>query len=460
MKTAAIIGSGMMAGPIADYLLDVCKYKIVMVDQDISKARKIIDGRPGGQAVSLTVKSSHSLDSIVGSADIVISMLPRPLHTHAAAACLRKGKSMLTTSYQLPETASMSDEAAKKGILFLDEMGEDPGIDHLGTQMLLDEIREQGGDAVDIKAYGCGVPAFEHNNNPMGYKFSWTPAGLFAAAGTGAAYYQNGKRIEVPAEQLFKHFHLVDIHGLGTFETYPNSDCQRYLELFKLIGGVSYYRGLLRYPGYCNIMHYLKQTGLFDRSQIKNFENISYRDLTASLAGADPGRDDDYLTGKLAEHLKIDPNADFIHRLKWLGFFENRSIEIGRGTNQEVLMRRMLEKMSYEAHEKDMIIVHIEMTAEFPGRPAQKRLATMKKEGIPYGASAMSRAVGLPVAIGARLVLEGKITAVGAHTPPTIPGLYRPVLEELAVFGFEFKKKKLLATKVHEGTRRKSKFPK
>jgi saccharopine dehydrogenase-like NADP-dependent oxidoreductase len=487
MKKVAIIGAGMMTKPIADYLMEVCNYQVIMADQEVVKAKNVINHRPLGKAVSLVVKDSHDLDPLVKEVDIVISMLPRPLHIHVAKSCLRQGKSMLTTSYEPPEVLDLADEAKKKGILFLNEMGEDPGLDHMGTQMLLDETRKEGGKAVDIKSYGCGIPAFEHNNNPMGYKFSWAPSGVFSAARTGAAYYVKGKRVEVPPEQLFKHFRWVDIDGIGTFETYPNRDCKKYLEPFALTKDVSYYRGLLRYPGYCNHMRYLGEIGLLDSHETKNFENVTYRQFTTSLLeacpkiakddemndageyknrpspykgppcegrgepcvhpafsdrllGIEPGKFNGTLEEKVAESLNLDINADFIHRLKWLGFFQDTPINIKKGTRLDVLAERMLEKMSYKPYEKDMIIVHIEITAQFPGKPKEKRIATMIKEGIPYGDSAMSRAVGLPAAISARMILENQITATGAHMPPTLPNLYPLILEELAKFGFAFKK--------------------
>jgi saccharopine dehydrogenase-like NADP-dependent oxidoreductase len=443
MKKVAIIGAGMMTKPISDYLMETCNYQVIMADQEVSKAKNVINNRPLGKAVSLTVKDSHDLDPLVKEVDIVISMLPRPLHIHVAKSCLRQGKSMLTTSYELPEMLELAEAAKKKGILFLNEIGEDPGIDHLGTQLLLDEIRKEGGKAVDIKSYGCGVPAFEHNNNPMGYKFSWAPGGVFTAARTGAAYYIKGKRVEVPPDQLFRHFRLVDIDDIGTFETYPNRDCKKYLEPFALTEDVSYYRGLLRYPGYCNNMRYLGEIGLFDNKEIKNFENVTYREFTSSLLGTHPEQIKGKIEEKLAGFFNLDINADFIHRLKWLGFFQDTPIKIKKGTRLDVLAERMLEKMSYKPHEKDMIIVHIEITAQLPGKPKEKRTATMMKEGIPYGDSAMSRAVGLPAAISAHIVLEGQITATGAHMPPTLPNLYPLILEELAKFGFVFKKKTL-----------------
>ncbi|UCH93346.1 MAG: saccharopine dehydrogenase NADP-binding domain-containing protein [Candidatus Aminicenantes bacterium] len=438
MKKVAIIGAGMMSPPIANYFLDICDYQVVMVDQVAAKARDIIGNRPKARAAAINIRDSRDLDPVIKDVDIVVSMVPRPVHIHAARSCLRHGKSMLTASYETPEIKALADEAREKGILILNEMGEDPGIDHLGTMLLLDEVREQGGEVIDVKSYGSGIPSFQHNNNPMGYKFSWDPRTFFVSAQTGAAYYIDGRRVEVPGDRLFEHFWLVDIEGLGTFETYPNKDCKKYLEVFGFSKGISYYRGLLRFPGYCNNMRYLNEIGLFDSKQVENFNNMTYRQFTAFLLGVGSGES---LERDMAGFLKLDINADFIHRLEWLGFFDDRPMVVRRGTRQEVLLERMLEKMSYAPHEKDMVIVHIEVTAEFPGKRQETRLATMVVEGIPYGDSAMSRAVGFTIAIGTRMVLEGKIKAVGVHIPPTLPGIYKPVLEELAAFGFVFNKK-------------------
>jgi saccharopine dehydrogenase (NADP+, L-glutamate forming) len=438
MKKVTIIGAGMMVGPIADYLMDTCNYQVIMADRIVSKAQKIIRERPLGKAVELSVQDATALDKVVNEADIVISMVPKPLHTYVARSCLRCRKNMLTTSYETPDVLALADEAKEKGILFLNEIGEDPGLDHFGTQMILDDIKNDEGKVVELNTYGCGLPAFEHNNNPMGYKFSWDPRTVFVAAQTAAAFYKKGKRIEVPGDRLFEHFQLIEVEDMGTFETYPNKDCKKYKEYFGLDDCVSFYRGILRYSGYCNNMKYLNKIGLFRSGEVKNFAGISYRQLTASLVGA---RGDDNLEKKAADYLKLDINADFIHRFKWLGFFDEKPIDVKNGTYLDVLLERMLKKMSYKPYEKDMILVHIEALAEFPGKTMEKRTATMHFKGIPYGASAMSRAVGLPMAVAARLVLVGKIKATGAHIPPTLPFLYRPVLHELANLGFIFHKK-------------------
>jgi len=299
-------------------------------------------------------------------------------------------------------------------------------------------IKRDGGRVISLDSYGSGLPAFEFNRNPMGYKFSWDPRTVFVAAQTPAAYLKNGRKIEVPGDKLFEHFWLVDIEGLGTFESYPNKDVEKYVKPFGLDDGVSFYRGLLRFSGYCNNMRYMLALGLLKSEEGESLEGKTYRQFMASLVNA--GTTDD-VEQAVARYLAVDANADILHRLRWLGLFEDRPIAIREGTHLDVLLDRMLARMSYEPHEKDMIILHIDILAEFPGGRRERRLATMQVEGIPHGETAMSRAVALPPAIAAKLVMEGTIQATGVQMPPTLPELYKPMLEELATFGYEFKRR-------------------
>jgi len=413
-------------------------------DEDTpSKAEDVIAGRSGGKAVRWSTDEPRILDEVVREADLAISMVPKPVHIHVARACLRHGKHMLTTAYEIPELVALDEEARQKGVLILNELGEVPGMDHMGTQMVLDEIRQEEGRVIRLNSYGSGLPAFEFNRNPMGYKFSWDPRTVFAAAQTPGAYLEKGKKIEVPGDKLFEHFWLVDIEGLGTFESYPNKDVEKYVEPFGLDReNVSFYRGLLRFSGYCNNMRHMLALGLFDSERERSFEGMSYRQLMASLVGAAPTGD---VESAVAQYLGLDSLADIIHRLNWLGLFEDRSIAISKGTCLDVLLGQMLARMSYEPHERDMILLHVDALAEFPGGRRERRLATMRVEGIPNGESAMSRAVALPAAIAARLVLEGEIQASGARMPPNLPELHKPVLEELATFGYEFKRRTVTA---------------
>ena len=441
MKKIAIIGAGLMTKPLVDYFIEKSGYQVIMVNRTLSKAEKVIAGRSLGQAVRWPDNDPDVLDKVISEVDVAISMVPKPIHIHVAKSCLRNRKSMLTTAYEIPELLALEKEAKEKEILIFNELGEDPGMDHLGTQMILDEIKEEGGRVISLDSYGSGLPSFESNNNPMGYKFSWDPRTVLVAAQTAAAYLKNGKRIEVPGDKLFEHFWYVDIDGLGVFESYPNKDVQKYVKPFGLDEDVSFYRGLLRFSGYCNNMRNIRALGLFENDKVGSFEGKTYRQFAASLINAESSDD---LSRKLAHYLKVDYNADIIHRLKWLGLLEDRSIDITEGTNLDVLLGLMLKKMSYKPHEKDMIILHIDVLAEFPGGRREKRLATMVVEGIPNGDSAMSRAVALPAAISAKLIIEGKVRATGVLMPPTLPELYRPVLDELSDFGLKFKRETIV----------------
>ncbi len=427
-----------MTKPMVDYFIEKCGYQIFLADRIVSKAEKILAGRQLGKAVYWPDNDPTILDEIVREVDLVVSMVPKPVHIHIARSCLRNRKNMLTAAYEVPELLALKDEVEKEGLLILNELGETPGLDHFGIQLVLGEIKNEGGRVLSLNSYGSGLPSYSANNNPMGYKFSWDPRTVFVAAQTSAAYIKNGKKIEIPGDKLFEHFWYVDIAGLGTFESYPNKDVEKYVKPFGLDKEVSFYRGILRFSGYCNNMNNLKRLGLFDNQKINNFKGKTYRQFTTALINSD---ERDNLSKKLGDYLHVDHNSDIIHRLKWLGFFDNESITIENGTNLDLLLHLMLKKMSYQPGEKDMIIIHIEALVEFPGGKKEKRVATMISEGNPKGDSAMSRAVALPVAISAKLILEGKIKATGILMPPTLPELYKPVLEELRTEGFSFEQK-------------------
>jgi len=437
MKKVLTLGAGRVSKPLVDYFIDTCGYQVTLADMDLSRAETIVAGRSSGKAVRWKDDEEALLDRLVGECDIVVAIVPTILHPTVARSCLRQGKNMVTAGFESPAIKALDAEAKDKGVLILNENGEDPGLDHLGTQMLLDEIRADGGRVVSLRSFGSGIPSFKDNNNPMGYKFSWDPRQLLRSAMEAAVYYERGKPVSVPKGQIFSKHWLLDIEGLGTFEAYPNRDCTRYIAPFGLDEDASFYRGLLRYSGYCNTLRALIALGLLDARDEIDFRGQSLRSFTAGLIGCSAPEN---LEVEMAKHLAVDDNADIINRLRWLGLFEDRAIPFEKGSRADVLLNRMMEKMSYAPHESDMIIVHIEIEAEFVDR-REKRFATLTMEGIPFGESAMSRAVGLPAAMTAQLVLEGGVKATGVQMPPTLPGFYKPILERLAPYGFEFKRR-------------------
>ena len=432
MKKVAILGAGFVTKPLADYLIDRCQYQVVMATRTVSKAEAIIAGRSLGKAVSWTFDQLDALEQLVQEMDLIVSMIPPTMHIPVAKACLRHQKPLVTTSYISPEMAALDQEAKEKDVILLNELGEDPGLDHMGAKQMIDEVNKEGGKVRSLTSYGAGLPSFEYNRNPFGYKFSWSPRGVMLAAQTAAGYLKEGKVIEVPADQLFSHHWLVDIEGLGTFETYPNRHSLRYLPYFGLDQDTSLYRGLLRFTGWCNTMKSLVALNLRNGTEEKDVSNQIYRQFTTSLVGKSDGTLED-----VAAFLQEDPKSDILNRLKWLGLFDETPVSITRGTNVDVLVDLMLKKMSYAPGERDMILVHDEIIAQF-GERREKRLSTLRVEGIPHGDSAMSRAVSLPAAIASRRILEGKLKLTGVHMP-TLSEIYQPILDELeADFDFKF----------------------
>lgn len=439
IKTITIVGAGLMVKPMVDYFIEKKAYRIYLLDQYVEKAIAIKANRPACIALEWRNNDTEQLDNVIKKSDIVISMVPKIVHIIIARSCLKYKKNMITASYEVPALMDLKNEVDEQGILILSELGEVPGMDHFGTQLLLDQIKKDKGRVLSINSYGSGIPSFESNNNPMGYKFSWRPATVFIAAQTAAAYFKEGKKIFIPGDKLFENFWYVEIDDLGIFETYANKDVEKYIEPFGLDRNISFYRGLLRYSGYCNNMRYMMELGLFDNEKSKNFSNNTFRQFTSSLVEGSLGGN---VEENVANHLDLDINSDFLHRMKWLGFFDEETIPIDRGTNLDVLLNRMLKKMVYARGEKDMIILHIEIIAEFDGGIKEKRIATMNVKGND-GETAMSRAVALPTAISSRLIVDGKIKAKGLRMPPNLPELYKPALNELKEYGFEFSTKKI-----------------
>ena len=434
MKQVLVLGTGYVVKPLVDYFLEECKYQVFVASRDNNRSGQIIAGRPNGKRILWSAKPPYDeLNRMVGEADLVVSMIPPSMHPIVAKACISNHVDMVTTSYISPEMRALDEEAKGAGILILNEIGEDPGMDHMGAQRVIHEIEADGGKVKSLTSYGAGIPSFEHNRNPMGYKFSWSPMGLMRAGENPAAYIKGGKRIEVSGEELFKHNWLVDIHNLGTFETYPNRDSTIYIDQYGLDADVDIYRGLLRFPGWCNTMQGFKDLGLFHSGDPQELSSMTYRQFTASLLDASDTQD---IRQAAADHLGEARGSELLARYEWLGLFDDEPVAISKGSPVDVLVDLMLRKMAYAAHEKDMILIHNEIIAEFDNR-IERRVSTMRVEGRPYGHSAMSRAVSLPAAIASRLILEGAICQKGV-VMPTDPEIYKPVLSELLKHDYRF----------------------
>ena len=433
MKRIVVLGAGFVVKPAVDYFLDRCGYEVVVTSRQRSKAERIVEGRPSGRAVVWSIEQRDKLDRLVAESDLVLSMISPSLHLSVAEACLRHRKTLVTTSYMSPAMEALEERCREADILILKEIGEDPGMDNMTVKRLIDRAKAEGGEVEAVTSYGAGLPAFEHNNNPFGYKFSWSPIGLVLAAQTPAAYLVEGRKVEVPARELFDHHWLVDLDGVGSFETYPNRDSTVYLDCLELGREVSLFRGILRYIGWCNTMRSVADLQLLDVARKRSFRSQTCAQFMATLIG-EP--DTAGILEKTARFLNIASNSDQMKRLQWLGLFSDKRIETAEGTNGDLLVELMTGKMSYAPFERDMVILYGDITVAFPDRK-EKRSATLVAKGEPNGDTAMSKAVSIPAAIASRLILEGKIGAKGVRRPLS-QEIYRPVLEEMETFGFRF----------------------
>jgi saccharopine dehydrogenase (NADP+, L-glutamate forming) len=364
---------------------------------------------------------------------VVVSLVPYVFHPLVARACIRRRRPMVTTSYVSEAMKALADEARTAGVILLNEVGLDPGIDHMEAKRIIDGVHRSGGRVLGFTSYCGGLPAPESNTNPFGYKFSWSPRGVLLAGKNAARYLQDGREIRIPADDLFDSFTLRPVAGMGVFEAYPNRDSLPYAEIYGIPETRTIFRGTFRYPGWCRTLKKIGELGYLGQEE-RDLSGMTALDLTLSLAEAEPGADP---KRAVASRLGLDPDADVIARLEWLGLLGREPLGLKRGSPLDGLEKLMLAKLQYGPGERDMIVLQHEIDAEMPDGRREKITSTLIDYGIPGGDSSMARTVGLPAAAGARLVLEGRLSGRGVLIP-VIPEIYDPILAELRSHGIVF----------------------
>jgi saccharopine dehydrogenase (NADP+, L-glutamate forming) len=440
MKKILILGAGLVAKPLVRYLLDQPDFEVEVASRTVSKAEKLVSNHPHGKAKELNLKNEENLKNEISKADLVISMVPYSFHPKVARYCIGYKKNMVTTSYVSEIMKSLEAEAKKAGILILNEVGLDPGIDHMEAMRIIHEIEENGGDVIGFTSYCGGLPAPEANTNPFGYKFSWSPTGVLLAGKNSAQYLKDGQQVFIPSQDLFDNFKIIPIEGLGEFEAYPNRNSLPYIQLYGIQSTKTMLRGTLRNKGWCSTLKKIAELGLLDETE-KDWSGLTYKGFLRRLM-SDPAEQD---TKKaLSAHLKIKENSEIIKRFEWLGLLNDDPLPLAKGSALDILSARMVERMQYAQGERDMIILQHEFIASYPGKKKtqkEKITSTLIDFGIPHGDTSMARTVGLPAAISTKLILQGKIKQKGVHIP-VIPEIYRPLLEELKELGIAFKEKR------------------
>lgn len=425
-----VFGAGMVAKPLVKYLLEH-GYNVTVATRTVSKAERIIGEHENGSAVAFDITRDTNLDSLVSKCDLAISLLPYIYHPKIAESCIRNGKHMVTTSYVSDAMRALDKDARENGVILLNELGLDPGIDHMSAMKIIEEVHSKNGKIVSFVSLCGGLPAPEANDNPFGYKFSWSPKGVVMAGRNGARYLKNGLVINVEPVNLFASYYVTDIEGIGKLEVYPNRDSLPYIDLYGIKETKTMFRGTLRYPGWCPTWKKFVDCGLLSDEEM-DVSGLSYREFMAKMSGCPVGRVKECLSKKLG--LIVDD--PIMYRFDWLGLFSDAPIPEGLKTPADILASILEEKLQYAPGERDMIILKHEFLAEYEDH-REEITSLLIDYGIPNGDTSMARTVGLPAAIGAKLILEGKIDVSGVRIP-VIREIYDPVLAELRRLGIRF----------------------
>ena len=437
-KKILVFGAGLVSRPGVRYLLSNKNLIVTVASRTVSKAEKLVEGFDNGIAKQILVDNEAAVEELIKENDIIISLLPWVHHLKVANLCLKHNKHMATTSYVSEGMQKLDDEAKSKGLLFLNEIGVDPGIDHMSAMKIIDEVHDEGGKIVHFYSYCGGLPAPQHNDNPYGYKFSWSPKGVVLASGNPAKYLENGKLVEIVGKDLFLNKRLDEIEDLGTFEVYPNRDSMPYQDLYGLQEAQTVMRGTYRNVGWCDTLKKIVDLGLIDETPKDNLKGITYKQMMAGLVGA---REDEDVAAKTAATVGLSKDDEVIGRLEWLGLFSDEPVP-DYDNYLDILSERLQEKLYYKEGEVDMLILRHKFIVENKDKSRDMITSTMVDYGIPNGDSSMARTVSLPLAIGVKLMAEGKINLTGVHIPK-IKEVYDPVLEELEKLNIKMVEKRV-----------------
>ena len=365
-------------------------------------------------------------------------MLAPAFHHLVALECTNYKCHMVSASYESNEIRDLDLDAHRKNVLILNEMGLDPGIDHMSAMKLIHTVRDKGGFISAFLSYGSGIPAPDSINNPLKYAITWNPGNITSAGDAGGLYMEEGKVKLLSHPHVFNRTWTVEVDGIGTLEAYPNRNSLMYQDLFGLEKVSTMIRGTLRYPGWSETWQQIVRLGLPNATMpVPNLADMSYRSfLQMFLPLHVSGKK---LEQRVANFLQINPTGNIMDNLKWLGLFSEEKIGGNYRTAADVITNLLIKKLALPPDGRDMVILQHEIEVCYPKEDnrSERIITTLIEYGEPGGFTAMSKTVGLPAAIAVKLILTGKMPLTGCHIP-THPTIYEPVLAELKKLGIQF----------------------
>lgn len=444
MRKILVIGSGKSSSYLIKYLLDKSiseKLEITIGDINVDNTKKLIGNHKNAKAVFLDVMDEKSRKEAVLNSNIVVSMLPAKLHIEVAKDCISNKKHLVTASYVSEDMQKLDLEAKKENLVLMNEIGVDPGIDHMSAMQVIDKIRNRGGKMILFESFAGGLVAPESDNNLWNYKFTWNPRNVVVAGQGGAAkFIQENAYKYIPYHRLFRRTEFLDIEGFGRFEAYANRDSLKYQSVYGLDNIKTLYRGTMRRVGFSRAWNIFVQLGMTDDDYtIDDSENMSYRDFVNAFLPYSPT---DSVELKFRHQLKIDQDDIVWDKLEELDIFNpTKMVGLKKATPAEILQKILMDNWTLSRDEKDMIVMYHKFGYELEGKKHQID-STMVTIGEDEKYTAMAKTVGLPVAMATLAILNGKITTPGVQIPIS-KEVYEPILRELAEYNIEFKEKEV-----------------
>lgn len=444
MRNILIIGAGRSASSLIKYLLEKSESEnlhITIGDLSLELAQRKTNGHKNATAIALDINNTSQRQTEIQKADIVISMLPAHMHIEVAKDCVTFKKHMVTASYVSDAMKALDIQAKENGLVFMNEVGLDPGIDHMSAMKVLDEIREKGGKIILFESFCGGLVAPESDTNLWNYKFTWAPRNVVLAGQGGAAkFIQEGTYKYIPYNKLFRRTEFLEVDGYGRFEGYANRDSLKYRSVYGLDNALTVFRGTIRRVGYSKAWDMFVQLGMTDDSYaIDDSENMSYREFVNLFL---PYHSTDSVEIKLRHQLKIDQDDVMWDKLVELDLFNDRKkLGLKNATPAQALEKILTDSWTLQPTDKDMIVMYHKFGYELGGEKKQID-ATMVCIGEDQTYTAMAKTVGLPVAMATLQILNGNIKTYGVQLPIK-KEVYKPILKELEEYGVIFSEKEV-----------------